>query len=160
MARNEYSAYAFVLWLLTFLFFLRVAAQALVAFFDIPFLPSTEEWVTPSPSPFSTSGLIPYPALLTIQVVILIFQVKVCADFSRGGGYFLSLRERTARLLVWLSYVYFTSMLLRYMITMALYPERRWFGHTIPIFLHFVLAGFLFTLGHFNTSSSPNPRGR
>jgi hypothetical protein len=149
--QGSIAAYTPILCLLTFLFLMRVLAQALVAFFDIPSLPSMEEWVTPSSSPFSTSGLIPYPILFTLQVLILIFQIKVCIDFSRGYGYFVSLRRQTARLLLWLSYLYFTSMVLRYVITMALYPERRWLGHTIPILLHFVLAGFLFTLGHYHT---------
>jgi len=136
---------------LTLLFFVRVLAQVLVAVFEIPFLPSMAQWTTPSASPFATSGLIPYPILLSAQIVILIVQIKVCRDFLAGRGYFLSLRRTTGQLLLWLSYLYFTSMLLRYVITMALYPERRWFGHTIPILLHFVLAGFLFTLGHYHT---------
>lgn len=143
--------YAVIFSLLTLLFFLRVAAQALVAFLDISFLPPFEEWVTPSASPFATSGLVPYPILLTAQIVILIFQVAVIRDFSRGDGYFVSLTGKTGRILLWLSYLYAGSMAARYVLTMALYPERRWFGHTVPIVLHFVLAGFLFTLGHYHT---------
>jgi hypothetical protein len=149
--RAATSVYVLTLWLLTFLFFLRVLAQALVAFFEIPFLPSMEEWVIPSASPFSTSGVIPYPILLPIQVVILVLQIQVSRDFSRGHGYFVSLEPRVGRILLWLSYIYFASMVLRYIVTMVLYPERRWLGHTIPIFLHFVLAAFLFTLGHYAT---------
>jgi hypothetical protein len=38
--RSSLSAYAAVLLALTLLFFVRVLAQALVAFFEIPFLPS------------------------------------------------------------------------------------------------------------------------
>jgi hypothetical protein len=143
-------AYTVVLIGLTFLFFLRVLAQVLAAFFAIPFLPSMDEWVIPSASPFSTSGYVRYPILLPIQVMILVLQFLVCRDFLRGRGYFVSLRSKTGQLLVWLSYFYFTSMVLRYIITMALYPERRWFGHTVPIFLHFALAAFLFTLGRYN----------
>ena len=143
-------AYAFVLIGLTFLFFLRVLAQAVAAFFAIPFLPSVDEWVIPSASPFSTSGFIPYPILLPAQAIILVLQFLVCRDFFRGHGRFVSLRRKTGRVLMWLAYVYFTSMVLRYIITMALYPERRWFGHTVPIFLHFALAAFLFTLGRYN----------
>jgi hypothetical protein len=153
--RETLSIYAFILGLLTFLFFLRVLAQALVAFLDIPFLPSMEEWVTPSASPFSTSGLIPYPILLSIQVVIVILQIKVSHDFLRGEGYFVSLRRRTGGILTWISHFYFALMALRYAISMALFPERRWFGQTAIIFFHFVLAGFLFTLGHFHAREAP-----
>jgi hypothetical protein len=146
---------ALIFSLLTLLFLLRVAAQALAAFADIPFLPPMEKWVTPSASPFATSGLVPYPILLTAQALILIVQVAVIRDFARGRGYFVSLSERTGRILLGLSYLYAGSMALRYVITMVLYPERRWLGHTVPIALHFVLAGFLFTLGDYHTRRRP-----
>ena len=38
-------------------------------------------------------------------------------------------------------------MAARYIVTMALNPELRWFTGTTPIWFHFVLAAFLFTLG-------------
>jgi ABC-type multidrug transport system permease subunit len=38
-------------------------------------------------------------------------------------------------------------MLVRYAVSMALQPEWRWFGHTIPIVFHCVLATFLMTYG-------------
>jgi hypothetical protein len=42
-------------------------------------------------------------------------------------------------------------MLLRYAVTMAVHPERRWLGTgTIPIVFHWVLAAYLFTLGRFH----------
>lgn len=133
--------YGVVMWMLTFLFFLRVIGQALVAFLRVSFLPPMEEWY---------SGLIPYPILLPIQILILLFQIKVCTDFSRGSGFFVFPRKRMGYFLRWFSYLYFASMALRYVVTMALFPEQRWFGGTIPIFFHFVLAGFLFTLGRYH----------
>jgi len=148
-------AYAVIFCLLALFFLFRVTVQALAAFAEMPFLPTMEEWVRPSASPFSTSGLIPYPILLTTQVLILIFQAAVIRDCARGHGYFVSLTQRTGRVLLWLSYMYLTSMATRYVITMTLYPERRWLGHTVPIALHFVLAGFLFTLGYYHTKRRP-----
>jgi len=144
-------AYASVLTLLALLFFVRVLAQALAALLPIPFLPTMDEWVLPSAPPFSTSGYIPYPILLPTQVIILLLQSLVCRDFLRGHGYFVSLRSKTGQILLWLSYLYVSSMLLRYIITMALYPERRGFGHTVPIFLHVGLAAFRFALGLYYT---------
>ncbi len=135
-------AYEAVLWVLTSLFFLRVLGQVLVAFFDVASLPPMEEWY---------SGLIPYPILLPMQILILIFQIKVCSDFSRRYGFFVIQRRAMGKFILWFSYIYFVSMLLRYVITMAFHPDKRWFGGTIPIFFHFVLAGFLFTLGHFHS---------
>lgn len=136
------QAYTLVMWALTLLFFLRVLGQLLVAFFDAAFLPPMEEWY---------SGLLPYPILLPIQILILTFQVKVCMDFTRGYGFFVVQRRAMGRFVLWFSYIYFASMLMRYIITMALYPDKRWFGETIPIFFHFVLAGYLFALGHFHS---------
>lgn len=149
MARDEYSAYAFIFWLLTFLFFLRVLAQALVVFFDVPFLPPMEAWYDPR-LPTGTSGLIPYPILFPIQIIILILQAKISTDFSRERGFFVVPKKGMGRFLCWFSYLYFLGMALRYVITMAIFPERRWFGNTVPIFFHFVLAGYLLALGHFH----------
>jgi hypothetical protein len=156
VSRDGYRSYAIALWLLTFLFFLRVLTQALVAFFEIDFLPSMKEWTLPSGSPFSTSGLIPYPILLFLQCLILMAQVKICIDFTREHGLSVIPKARLGMLLRWFSIFYFISMILRYAITMALYPERRWLGSVAIIFFHFVLAGFLLVIGHFHTRRSPS----
>jgi len=39
-------------------------------------------------------------------------------------------------------------------VSMALHPERRWLGGTIPIFFHCVLATFLFVVGRYHTRPS------
>src|SRR5688572_2604854 len=54
--------YAHLLWFLLFLFCLRVVGQGLVAAFDVPFLPAMNQWY---------SGVIPYPILLPVQVLII-----------------------------------------------------------------------------------------
>ncbi len=144
--RSRIPAYALVLWLLAFLFFLRALGQALVAFFGVKFLPPMAEWY---------SGLLPYPVLLPTQVLILILLVKVSSDFSRGHGFFVDPRPAMGRVLRWFSYLYFAAMLLRYAVTMGLHPERRWLGGTIPIVFHWVLAAYIFTVGHFHTRRGP-----
>lgn len=148
MTRGMLWAYALVMSLLVFLFFLRVLGQVLVAFFDVAFLPPMEAWY---------SGVIPYPVLLPVQGVILILLIKVCTDFSRGSGFFVIPRRAMGAFLRWFSYLYFTAMFLRYSISMALHPERRWLGGTIPIVFHWVLAAFLFVLGHFHTRREAPP---
>ena len=52
---------------------------------------------------------------------------------------------------MWLSYVYALAMAVRYVVTMTLHPELRWFTGTIPIWFHFVLAAFIYTLGRYQT---------
>ena len=51
---------------------------------------------------------------------------------------------------MWFALIYFIVMLSRYVITMVLFPERRWFGHAIPIFFHWVLAGYLFVWSRYH----------
>ncbi len=45
------------------------------------------------------------------------------------------------------SVVYSTAMGIRLVVRMRRRPEERWFGGTIPIVFHLVLAAFLFVLG-------------
>lgn len=126
---------------LTLLFFFRVAGQALVYFFGVSWLPTMEHW---------QSGLIAYPTLLVIQVVMLAAMIKISADIYRGAGHFAKLRPHWSRHLVGFSVLYAAAMALRYILTMAFRPEMRWLGHAIPISFHFVLAGFVFVLGRYH----------
>ena len=134
--------YATVLWFLLFLFCLRVAGQALVATFAVPFLPPMQQWY---------SGVIPYPILLPVQILIIGVLAKVATDFTRRRGFFVVPRRTMGRFLEWFSYLYWGGMAVRYVVSMALHPERRWLGGTIPIFFHCVLATFLFVVGRYQT---------
>jgi hypothetical protein len=142
----DHKAYAAVLAGLAFAFFLRVLGQALVATSAVSYLPPMEEWF---------SGFIPYPALLPAQVVILILQTKIVWDIWRGSGVFASKSPTAGRHLRWISYAYFAVMVLRYVLVMAFYPERRWFS--IPIFFHWVLAAYLLVLGRYHLGHTPAP---
>jgi hypothetical protein len=96
------------------------------------------------------SGLIPYAVLLPIQIVILLLQAKISRDIWQGAGFFAIRRPTAGRFLCLFSFVYFLAMVVRYAVTMYLYPERRWFQGTIPIFFHWVLAAYLFVLGRYH----------
>jgi hypothetical protein len=137
------KTYAVILWALQLAFLLRVLGQLLVAFFHVTFLPPMAQWY---------SGLLPYPILLPIQVLILLLQTKINWDIWRASGYFAARNPAGGKALCWFCLVYFVAMLLRYVVTMVLYPERRWFSGTIPIFFHFVLAAYLFVLGRYKLS--------
>ena len=147
------KAYAVVLGVLAFAFFLRVMEQVMVFFLQVDFLPPMAEWY---------SGLIPYPLLLACQIVILGVQVMISGDLWRGSGFFAMHRPRAGLAMRWFSYVYFVVMVLRYILSMTFYPERRWFGGTIPIFFHWVLAAYLFILSQYHvkgaTSDADSPR--
>ncbi len=131
--------------ILTLLFALRVLGQALVVFFSVTWLPPTEHWF---------SGLIRYPILLGIQLVMLAVMVKIASDIWRSRGFFATRRPCCSRLLVACSIFYALSMMLRYAFTMSYRPEMRWFGGTIPIVFHFVLAAFVYTWGKFHSESN------
>ncbi len=113
-----------------------------MVFFQVPFLPPVQAWY---------SGLIPYPILLPIQIGIILLMIRIGSDLSRGAGLFVVPRRAMGNFLRWFSYLYFSAMALRYVFSMALHPERRWLGGTIPIFFHWVLAAYLFVLGRFHT---------
>ncbi len=145
-ARSSSRQYALVLGVLAVLFLLRVLGQMLVAFAGVTFLPSMPEWY---------SGLLPYPILLPVQWLILLVQLGISVDLWRDAGVFATRRPRLGRLLHWFSLVYFAVMVTRYVVTMTLYPERRWLGTgTIPIVFHWVLAAYLFVLGRFHTRAA------
>ena len=123
------TVYAAVFAGCTALFALRVAGQAIVVIAAPNWLSSMEHWY---------SGLLPYRYLLPAQLALM---VVIAVDLFRGVGPFASDWWRGgANVMVALASIYFFSMVLRYMITMALKPEFRWLRRTIPIWFHLVLA--------------------
>ena len=127
-----------LLWVLFGLFVLRVVGQALVAFFDLGLLPPMQEWY---------SGLLAYRYLLPAQIAIIALMAKVCSDFSRGHGYFVTTRRLFGRPALYFGVIYLTAMMVRYPVRMYLHPEARWFGGTIPIFFHWILALYVIAFG-------------
>ncbi len=128
------GSYATALSAILALFVLRVLAQALIAVGYDAFLPPWEEWF---------SGFVPYPQLLASQIAILLVCGKVCLDFIRRRGFFVTPRRWLGSLLLSLGSLYFGVMAIRYAIRMSLYPLERWTGGSIPIFFHGVLAAFM-----------------
>jgi len=132
-------------WILMLLFCLRVLGQMLVAFGGVTFLPPMEAWY---------SGLIPYPVLLPLQLLIIGLLAKVCCDFTRGQGFFVRPRPAFRSGALYFGYAYLLAMILRYVIHMGLHPEARWLGGTIPIFFHWVLACFVIMFGCYHRAVS------
>ena len=140
VARIVPLRYPLLLGACTLLFILRVFGQILVAVREVGFLPPFEQWY---------SGLLPYPLLLPVQIAMIAVMLKIVGDFARGDGYFVNLQPLVGRILIGLGCVYFLGMVVRYVMTMVLHPELRWFTGTIPIWFHMVLATFIFTLGEY-----------
>lgn len=138
LARTQPRRLAPLLWTLLALFCLRVAGQALVAFFQVEFLPPMQEWY---------SGLLPYEYLLPSQIIIVALMVKICVDFTRGRGIFFEPRRFFAVYWLYFGYAYLAVMVARYPLQMYFHSEARWFGGTIPIFFHWALAVFVIMIG-------------
>ena len=141
MADPQLTRREVALWGLLVVFVLRVLGQLLVAMGRAPFLPPMEEWF---------SGVMPYPPLLFSQALSILVYTKVCVDFTRRRGYFVVPRKRLGFSLVGFGSTYLAVMVIRYVIRMSLYPQERWTGGSIPIFFHWVLAGFLLTVGQYH----------
>jgi len=131
-----------ILWLLTGLFAVRVAGQILVASRSPAWLPPTDQW-----------NLVPYRVLLPVQLVVLAVMIWIDASFSGAAGPPGDRTEALGWLLVGFSAVYAGAMAIRYVVRMRRRPEARWFGGTIPIVFHLVLATYLFALGSFHVGS-------
>ena len=140
---TEPSRLSVYLWLFTLLLFGRVLGQLVVATAAPRWLPPMEQW---------QSGLLPYPALLVSQAVVLTLMVWISLDFSRGAGFWVDPRPRLGLVVLSWSYLYFTAMIVRYIIRMMRRPEERWLGGTIPIIFHSVVAAFQWTFAMFHVS--------
>ena len=67
-----------------------------------------------------------------------------------GPRYVRAAYPGRSKYVLWFSYLYFGGMVLRYVIWMWRRPDQRWFGGTIPIIFHCVVAAFLFTFGTYH----------
>jgi uncharacterized protein len=123
-----------LLWALLALFVLRVAGQALVAFFDVRWLPPMQRWY---------SGLVPYPYLLASQILIIALMAKACADFTRRFGFFVRPRRFFAVYWLWFGWLYLAIMLIRLPVQVLWFADKA----LIPIFFHWVLASFVIATG-------------
>jgi hypothetical protein len=133
---NLTAVTASLLWILLLLFAFRVFGQLLVVAGVAPFLPPMDHW---------QSGLLPYPALLASQVVILVLLTSVCVQFSRGRGYFVRHHAWLATPLWIVGWIYAIGMIIRYALL------RR---DAIPVVFHIVLAGFLLVVAHHHREQS------
>lgn len=137
-------AYGVFLWLFTLLLLGRVLGQLLVATRAPAWLPPMDQW---------QSGLLPYPALLVSQTIVLALMTWIAVDFSRGAGFWVEPRPLLGPAALWWSYLYVAAMIIRYVIWMARRPDERWLGGTIPIVFHCVVAAFQWTFGTFQHMS-------
>ncbi len=132
----------FAVWFLLLfsaLFLARVLGQVAVVLARPSWLPPAHQW-----------NLMPYPVLLPAQIAILAVMAAIEVAFFRGRGILAEPRPTLGTAIVVFSFVYAGAMVVRYAVRMRRRPGERWFGGTIPITFHFVLAAFLFVLGTYH----------
>jgi hypothetical protein len=130
-----------LLWLFTAIFLVRVAGQVVARRWRPTWLPPTDEW-----------NLTPYRLLLPAQLAILGVMIWIDVDLSRAAGAAATPRPALGEAVIWFAYVYVAAIAIRYGVRMTRRPEARWFGGTIPIVFHVVLAAYLFVLGSYHAS--------
>lgn len=131
-----------LLCILLLLFALRVAGQAVQRWQPQAFLPPFEE--------FQGSGM-PYPALLTIQLVILAVMGRICWRVRSGA---LDPRRRTGAILRAFGGVYMAGSLARIAVGLLMPDAPGWFTAWIPAFFHVVLATFVMVVAHCHLNNS------
>jgi hypothetical protein len=120
--------HAALLWLLTILFSLRVAGQAIQRW-------APQSWLPPFDA-FQGSSL-PYGVLLASQLVIL-----------AAMAWFAFHIPKPRRLLLWAGGVYMAGSLARIAVGLLVPNAPAWFSTWIPASFHVVLAAYLLTLAH------------
>jgi hypothetical protein len=119
-----------LLWLLTFLFSLRVAGQAIQRW-------APQAWLPPFDA-FQGSSL-PYWFLLSVQLAIL------------GAMVFCNVRRPAAGgVLFWFGVIYMAGSLARIAVGLAVPDAHPWFRAWISGAFHIVLAAYLLVLGLFH----------
>lgn len=143
--RAAWKAHFLVMAVLTGLFSLRVAGQAVQFLMPLPFLPDFDSF---------QGGSLRYSTLLVIQLLILGLMVRTCWRVARG----ITVPDRRlGRGLAWFGGIYMAGSLARLVVGIAVPSAPAWFSAWIPAFFHLVLAGFALTAAHFHLRLSRTP---
>jgi len=142
---------AILLWVLLGLFLCRVVGQLVVVLYAPSFLPPMQAWY---------SGLMPYRYLLPAQILIILLFTNIALQITRETGFWTHQKPRLGLWLRNFGVIYFASMVVRYVVRMSWHPQERWFGGTIPIVFHWVLATYIVVLGCYHLDGSDRVQTR
>lgn len=122
------------LWLLTTLFLLRIAGQALHNLLGIELFNSEQLWMG--------SGIL-YPILLMSQLMTLSLMFFI-NGLIHNDKFRLSAEQSNA--VRWISLVYTSVMIVRFLLGYTFLEGHSWFDKPIPTLMHLMLALYLLTL--------------
>ncbi|HWQ95401.1 MAG TPA: hypothetical protein VN418_07890 [Gammaproteobacteria bacterium] len=134
------AGFAVALWILVFVFCLRVLGQLIQQVSPLPWLPGLEQW---------QGSALPYWLLLTIQWAIIAVMVMSVRRCTSGN---LVRRPAQGKWLLFLGTIYFVVMAGRLVIGWTLPSAGPWFHKPIPAIFHLVLASFILLLGAHHTN--------
>jgi hypothetical protein len=137
-----------LLLLALFLFFARVIGQVQVLLLEPDWLPPMVAWY---------SGLLPYPVLLPMQILLLMFMTLVASDHVRGRGFFWPSRNPVRLGLRAFAAIYASAMAIRLIVAMTVAPHELLASGVIPVVFHWVLAGFIWLVSCAPARSAPAP---
>ena len=123
-------------------FLARVVSQAIQKWAPVSFLPPFDD--------FQGSGL-PYSALLSAQIVILVIEAAVVARMH-GGKNLISPRLVVPVTVV--GAVYLAVMAVRLVLGLSLLSDSEWFSTWIPTAFHLVLASQVLLIGVYQRRAS------
>ncbi|HEX6627058.1 MAG TPA: hypothetical protein VF105_03805 [Gemmatimonadaceae bacterium] len=92
-------------------------------------------------------GVLPYPALLFAQLLIIAWFTRTARRFNKGD---VTPHRRRGMWVMAFGVVYFLTMLGRLILGLTVMRESRWFTSYLPTFFHLVLASFLLLYAHFH----------
>lgn len=125
-----------LVWSCLIVFACRLSAQVFVGIYSPDWLPPFNEWYW---------GFVPYPPLFLFELGLLMLMTVAAYDCTRTDGWFYRELGKHRLIFDWLLAFWFLENLGRYILTMALLPDHRWFKGTIPIACNFVLMLFLYS---------------
>ena len=140
------TRYATTLALLSMLFALRVAGQALQHWAPVSLLPPFEE--------FQGSDL-PYEILLPMQLALLAAMVVATV---RIASFRQHPNARAGRILLWIGGIYMAGSVARIAIGLTVAAAPSWFSSWISGVFHVVLAAFMLVLAGFHRGRSQDTK--
>ncbi len=120
---------------LSLVFLARVVSQAVQNWAPVSFLPPFDD--------FQGSGL-PYSALLSAQIAILVLLAVVVTRMHRGKGL---IGPRLIVPVLVAGGVYFAVMAVRLVLGLSVLSHSGWFSTWIPTVFHLVLASLIMLIG-------------
>ena len=139
------AGFTVALWVLTFLFCLRVLGQLIQQTVVISRLPGLEQW---------QGSALPYWLLLAFQLAILGIMTQSTRRYNSGR----SVRSLAkGKWLLSVGAIYFVAMAGRLAIGLANAFVNPWFHKPIPAIFHLVLAFFVLLLGAYHMNWADRP---